>query len=39
MDLRAADDSELRFAGYVEGVCTENLNPDIMVMKASKDRA
>ena len=22
-----------------EGVCTENLNPDVMVMKSAKDRA
>ena len=28
-----------RACGAARGVCTKNLNPDVMVMKSAKDRA
>jgi hypothetical protein len=33
-----ADDADAAVLDWETGVCTENLNPDVVVMKSAKDR-
>jgi hypothetical protein len=36
---QGADPAAKTRNGSLGGVCTENLNPDVVMMKAAKDRA